>query len=98
MRQAEAGQLSSRGADVVETLERVTGISGTPRSIRVEQGPVISKDLDLRAYLNGVVLDCSRPGEPTDNAFAESFGGPGAGPSASTTSWFFEPGGGTIKM
>ena len=35
----------------------------------------ISKVLDRWAYENGVTLDFSRPGEPTDNAFVESFNG-----------------------
>ena len=35
----------------------------------------ISRDLDLWAYHRGVVLDFSRPGKPTDNAFIESFNG-----------------------
>jgi len=64
------------GADVVRTLERVTAEHGLPASIRVDQGPeFISKDLDLWAFMNGVVLDFSRPGKPTDNAFAEAFNG-----------------------
>ncbi len=33
----------------------------------------ISMELDLWAWTHGVVLDFSRPGKPTDNAFAESF-------------------------
>lgn len=62
------------GADVVRTLEHVAREYGCPASIRVDQGPeFISKDLDLWTYLNGVVLDFSRPGKPTDNAFAEAF-------------------------
>lgn len=65
-----------RGRDVVDTLERVTAIYGLPKSIRVDQGPeFISKDLDLWAWSKGVTLDFSRPGKPTDNAFAESFNG-----------------------
>ena len=49
---------------------------GFPRSIRVDQGPeFISKDLDLWAYRRGVILDFSRPGKPTDNAFIESLNG-----------------------
>ena len=43
-----------------------------PRSqtIRVDNGPeFISKALDRWAYENGVTLDFSRPGKPTDNAF-----------------------------
>jgi hypothetical protein len=31
--------------------------------------------LDLWAHSNGVKLDCSRPGKPTDNAVIESFNG-----------------------
>lgn len=63
-------------ADVVRTLERVTAEHGMPKSIRVDQGPeFISRDLDLWAYMNGVVLDFSRPGKPTDNAFVEAFNG-----------------------
>ena len=34
-----------------------------------------SKRLDQWAYLNGVELDFSRPGKPTDNAFIEAFNG-----------------------
>ena len=65
-----------RGTDVVETLERVTGIHGTSKTIRLDNGPeFISKALDLWAWLNGVTLDFSRPGKPTDNAFIESFNG-----------------------
>ena len=65
-----------RGTDVVETLERVTRIYGTPKTIRLDNGPeFISKALDLWALLNGVTLDFSRPGKSTDNAFIESFNG-----------------------
>ncbi len=65
-----------RGVDVVDTLERVTAVYGKPRAIRVDNGPeFISKDLDLWAWSNGVTLDFSRPGKPTDNAFVESFNG-----------------------
>lgn len=69
-------RFSYRGADVVETLERVTARHGLPRQIRLDNGPeFISRDLDLWAYARGVLLDFSRPGKPTDNAFAESFNG-----------------------
>ncbi|SLN59710.1 Integrase core domain protein [Limimaricola soesokkakensis] len=64
------------GADVVATLERVTCEHGLPSSLRVDQGPEFtSKDLDLWAWMNGVILDCSRPEKPTDNASAEAFNG-----------------------
>jgi putative transposase len=69
-------RLSYRGADVVETLEAAIKAHGVPREIRVDNGPeFISRDLDRWAWLNGVTLDFSRPGKPTDNAFAESFNG-----------------------
>ena len=65
-----------RGSDVVDTLERVTRQYGMQRTIRVDNGPeFISRNLDLWAYMNGVTLDFSRPGKPTDNAFIESFNG-----------------------
>ena len=74
-----------RGADVVDTLERVMAIYDLPKSIRVDQGPeFISKDLDLWAWSRGVALDFSRPGKPTDNAFVESFNGKVRDPNAST--------------
>ena len=34
-----------------------------------------SQIMDLWAYQNGVKIDFSRPGKPTDNAFVESFNG-----------------------
>ncbi len=69
-------RVSYRGADVVATLQRVCRIHGKPKQIRVDNGPeFVSKDLDLWVYLNGVELDFSRPGKPTDNAFVESFNG-----------------------
>lgn len=71
----EAGQRLT-GDDVVRVLERVCAGRGCPQSIRVDNGPeFISKSLDLWGYWNGVSLDFSRPGKPTDNAFIESFNG-----------------------
>ena len=69
-------RFSYRGEDVVATLERVCRLVGYPKTIRVDQGrEFISRDLDLWAYQKDVVLDFSRPGKPTDNAFIESFNG-----------------------
>lgn len=65
-----------RGADVVETLQRVTAISGMLQTIRLNNGPeFISSDLDLWAWSNGVTLDFSKPGKPTNIAFVEFFNG-----------------------
>jgi putative transposase len=69
-------RFSYRGEDVVATLERVCADVGFPKTIRVDQGSeFVSRDLDLWAYRHGVVLDFSRPGKPTDNAFIEAFNG-----------------------
>jgi putative transposase len=64
------------GNDVVRVLEQVTSHRGKPQTIRVDNGPeLISRSLDLWAFINGVKLDFSRPGKPADNAFIESFNG-----------------------
>ena len=71
-----ASRQSFRGSDVVETLERGAAEFGYPKTIRVDNGPeFVSKELDLWAFMQGVTLDFSRPGKPTDNAFIESFNG-----------------------
>jgi putative transposase len=65
-----------RAENVVALLEEVCNKTGYPRSIRVDQGTeFVSRDLDLWAYTHNVVLDFSRPGKPTDNAFIEAFNG-----------------------
>jgi len=64
------------GDHVVQVLQEVTSRHGVPQTIRVDNGPeFISKSLDWWAYWNGVKLDFSRPGKPTDNALIESFNG-----------------------
>ena len=71
----EAG-VSLTGERVVAILERLMGTIGRPQRIAIDNGPeFISKTLDAWAYRNGVQLEFSRPGKPTDNAFAESFNG-----------------------
>ena len=65
-----------KGEDVVRTLTRVTAIRGKPRTIKSDNGSeFISKAMDRWAYENGIELDFSRPGKPTDNAKVESFNG-----------------------
>jgi putative transposase len=64
------------GHKVVEVLMQIGIERHLPRIIRVDNGPeFISKALDQWAYLNGVQLDFSRPGKPTDNGLIESFNG-----------------------
>lgn len=66
-----------RGEEVVSVLEQLRVMENRqPKSIRIDNGPeFISKILDKWAYQNKIVLDFSRPGKPTDNAFIESFNG-----------------------
>jgi transposase InsO family protein len=46
------------------------------RSLRCDNGPEFAgRTLDQWAYLNGIEIDFSRPGKPTDNAFCEAFNG-----------------------
>lgn len=61
---------------MVDVLEQIRRQHGFPRTIRVDRGSeFISKDLDLWAYRRSVILDLSRPGKPTDNAYIESLNG-----------------------
>lgn len=66
-----------RGNDVVQVMDELKCFKGRcPSRIQVDNGSeFISKVFDKWAYENQVVLDYSRPGKPTDNAFIESFNG-----------------------
>lgn len=48
----------------------------TPKLLFCDNGSEFSgQAMDLWAYQNGLKIDFSRPGKPTDNAFVESFNG-----------------------
>ena len=66
-----------KGIDVVEVMEALKQQNDiVPKRIQVDNGSeFMSKDFDKWAYENGVTLDYSRPGKPTDNPFIESFNG-----------------------
>ena len=68
---------SIQGHDVVEIVDRLCQEAGqVPQRIQVDNGSeFISKVMDHWAYANGVTLDVSRPGKPTDNPYIESFNG-----------------------
>ncbi|WP_460945752.1 IS3 family transposase [Spirosoma daeguense] len=68
---------SLKGDDVVAVMNQLKLVNlSVPGRIQVDNGSeFISKALDLWAYDNGVTLDFSRPGKPTDNPFIESFNG-----------------------
>ena len=57
-------------------LDKTCALVGYPKAIRVDQGSeFVSRGLDLWAYQHNAVLDFSRPGKPTDNAFIDAFNG-----------------------
>jgi putative transposase len=71
---ATAPRVSFRAYQVVEVLDRLAAERGRPKSLRVDDGPEFAgKVLDQWAYLNGVEIDFSRPGKPTDNGLIEAF-------------------------
>ncbi|MDC9642655.1 IS3 family transposase, partial [Xanthomonas euvesicatoria] len=67
----------SLGADdVADAVVRLVVQRGKPEAIKVDNGSEFAgKVLDRWAYENGVELDFSRRGTPTDNAMVESFNG-----------------------
>ena len=67
---------SLTGRHVVGVLERLAASCGCPEVIFVDNGTEFTaKAVDQWSYENGVKLDFSRPGKPTDNAYIESFNG-----------------------
>lgn len=63
-----------KAAQVVDVLRRIVSQRGTPLRIQCDNGPeFVSVQLDQWAYWNGIQLDFSRPGRPSDNALCESF-------------------------
>jgi putative transposase len=69
-------RFSYRGEDVVATLERACRLVGYPKTIRVDQGLSSSPAILICGPTPMTsILDFSRPGKPTDNAFIESFNG-----------------------
>jgi putative transposase len=71
----EVGQ-ALKGTDVVNVLNRLRLERRAPKMLFCDNGSEFtSQIMDLWAYQNGVKIDFSRPGKPTDNAFVESFNG-----------------------
>ncbi|AMB46652.1 integrase catalytic protein [Methylobacterium sp. AMS5] len=61
---------------MIEALDALVRLRGRPKSRRVDNGPKFAgRMLDPSAEMNGVEIDFSRPGKPTDNAYIESFNG-----------------------
>ena len=73
---AEYARFSNRGEYLLRTRENISACACYPTAIRVDRASeFISRDLVLRAYQKNVILDFSRRGRPTDNAFIETFNG-----------------------
>jgi len=71
----EVGQ-SLKGEQVVGVLNRIRQDRGVPKVLFCDNGAEFTSQIvDLWAYQNGVQIDFSRPGKPTDNAYVESFNG-----------------------
>ncbi len=67
---------SLTGARVAAMLESLKQVRGLPARIKVDNGSEFaSKALDAWSHWNGVKLEFSRPGKPTDNPYIESFNG-----------------------
>jgi len=66
---------SIQGKQVVSVMEALKRFVGrVPKRIQTDNGSeFISRVMDKWAYENGIVMDYSRPGKPTDNALVESF-------------------------
>ena len=64
------------GEHVADAMTRLVAQRGKPAAIKVDNGSEFAgKVMDRWAYENGVGLDFSRRGTPTDNAVVESFNG-----------------------
>ncbi|MET3147485.1 UNVERIFIED_ORG: transposase InsO family protein [Xanthomonas axonopodis] len=73
---AAVGQIKSAGDsadDVADAVARLVVQRGKPEAIKVDNGSEFAgKVMDRWPYENGVGLDFSRRGTPTDNAMVES--------------------------
>lgn len=67
---------SLKGEDVVRVSNAIAARRGAPKRIYCDNGSEFAiRMLDMWAYVQGVTLEFSRPGTPTDNAYIESFNG-----------------------
>jgi len=83
----DVGQ-SLKGEDVVQVLNRLKEQCGVPKMLLCDNGSeVTGQMIDLWAYRNGVKIDFSCPGKPTDNAYVERFNGTFRSECLETT-WF----------
>ena len=70
------GLEASEVQELKKLREEIAKKRGAPKRIYCDYGSeFVGRLVDLWAYANGVVMEFSRPGKPTDNAFIESFNG-----------------------
>lgn len=67
---------SQTGHGVVNVLNKLSEQGRMPRTLRADNGPEFtSKALKIWAEENGITINYTRPGKPTDNGHIESFNG-----------------------
>lgn len=87
-----------KGEGVCEILEHVSKERGTPKNIKMDNGPeLISRALDAWTYDRKIQLVFSRPGTPTDNAHIEYFNG-SLWEECLNTNWFMSLDGARGKL
>lgn len=63
-----------RAYQETKVLDRLVQARGRPKCLHCDNGPEFAgRMLDQWAYLNGVEIDFSRLGKPTDNDYIEAF-------------------------
>lgn len=69
-------EFSQTGQRVINTLEALKAHGRLPQTLRMDNGPEFTcKALQSWAARNGITIDYTRPGKPTDNGHVESFNG-----------------------
>ena len=67
---------SQSGQGVVNALNRLAGQVRMPRTLRADNGPELTrKALKIWDEKNGITINYTRPGKPTDKGHIESFNG-----------------------
>ena len=67
---------SQSGQGVVNALNRLAEQGRMPRTLRADNGPEFTSNaLKIWAEKNGITINYTRPGKPTDNGHIESFNG-----------------------
>lgn len=67
---------SQSGQNVIRVLEKLKKEGRLPRMLRTDNGPeFVCNAMKSWAEKNGITLDNTRPGKPTDNGHIESFNG-----------------------